>query len=97
MAEADEQKLGELLAQIDTENEGLQAMLDGLAADYKMPDEADWAAAFEESGDTQAVDDKRQVTFVLEKESHAALMEHLKQYGNNKNEAIVAWLEAASS
>lgn len=34
MAEADEQKLGELLAQIDTESEALQAMLDGLAEEH---------------------------------------------------------------
>ena len=34
MAEANEQALGELLAGLDTENEALQAMLDGLAAEY---------------------------------------------------------------
>jgi hypothetical protein len=33
MAEANEQALGELLAEIQTESEGLQAMLEGLAAE----------------------------------------------------------------
>jgi hypothetical protein len=34
MAEADGQKLGELLASIETENEGLQSVLDGLASEH---------------------------------------------------------------
>jgi len=34
MAEVDKQKLGELLAQIDAESEGVQAMLDGLAEEH---------------------------------------------------------------
>lgn len=40
MATADEQALGELLAQIDTESEALQEMLDGLAEGFgDVPDE----------------------------------------------------------
>jgi len=34
MAEADDQKLGELLAQVETEGEALRAMLDGLAEEH---------------------------------------------------------------
>lgn len=36
LAEADDQKLGELLAQLDTESEALQAMLDGLANEKQI-------------------------------------------------------------
>ena len=53
MAEADQGKLSELLAEIETDNEGLQAMLDDLAAehgigDFDMPGDAD-GQEFDES------------------------------------------------
>ena len=47
MAEANEQALGELLAQIETESDALQEMLDGLAAE-PLPDNAD-GQEFDES------------------------------------------------
>jgi len=47
MAEASEQALGELLAQIETESDALQEMLDGLAAE-PLPDNAD-GQEFDES------------------------------------------------
>lgn len=58
----------------------------------EKPTEGDWAAAFEQNGDTSSVDDLKQVTFVLQSNIHEKLMKHLATYNTNKNVAIVEWL-----
>jgi hypothetical protein len=49
MAETNEQALGELLAQIETESEGLEAMLEDLAAENNID-------VFEPGGEVEEVD-----------------------------------------
>jgi len=96
LAETNTEALGQLLQEMQTDSAGLQAMLDGLAESVTIPTDDNWADAFEEKGDTTAVDNLKQITFVLEVHHHAALLDHLKQYDGNKNDALVAWLQTDS-
>jgi hypothetical protein len=62
------------------------------AARFDPATAADWAAAFESSGDTRNIAGFEQITFVLKKEDMQKLKDKLSGYSGNKNEAIVIWL-----
>lgn len=64
---------------------------------FSQPTDEDWATQFEEVGDTSGVDNLCQVTFVLDKSDRDRLLEHLKKFAGQKNEAIILWLNQSSS
>jgi hypothetical protein len=55
--------------------------------------DSDWAEVFEAEGNTQAIKDFEQITFVIGKSDMIRLKEMLHKYSNNKNEAVVGWLD----
>ena len=103
LTEWDWPALGDLFQDLDTGDLDLElsgfdmAEIGGLMGglDEAHPKDEDWAAQFEENGDTTGVDGLKQVTFVLAEGDHADLMQHLKKFGGNKNVAMVEWLKVS--
>jgi len=104
LTEWDWSKLGDLFGELDTGDidltlsgfteDKIGELMHGL--DSTIPSEQDWADAFEQKGDTTAIDGLKQITFVLDEEQHSRLVAHLKTLDGNKNTAMVKWLESLS-
>ena len=58
----------------------------------KAPADDDWAQYFEEKGDTSGVDDRHQITFVLNEPEMETLKSKLQELDKNKNKAIMMLL-----
>jgi len=58
----------------------------------EAPSNEDWASYFEEKGDTSGVDNRHQITFVLNKVELEALQTKLAELDKNKNKAIMMLL-----
>ncbi len=101
LGENDDAALAAILRALQAEGIPLEdvgyadAEFDALIASLQKPGEEDWADTFEKEGDASAVDDQKQVTFVMGTEDHDALMGHLKTFDKNKNVAIVKWLSSS--
>jgi hypothetical protein len=83
-----EQILADIGAGVDLSAFWKQDELDELLAGMSAPADGDWMAAFDgsESGHLETVN----VTFVLPKDQHETVLQALKRFEGDKNQALVA-------